>query len=211
MIINTSYSNFKKLLGDGSKWGVNISFATQIKPNGIAESFVLAKEFIKEDNIALILGDNFYYGINFNNLFQQISVKNANILVEQLETKVQKGNASAFIDQAIRYKDIKIIKEFIESTNSESLKILIDEIRNKSASTVVLLSSINHDKAQLLVGVSDDLIDRGIHAGNLVKEGSKILGGGGGGKSTFAQGGGDDIKQAKEVLNILEEQIKKII
>ena len=46
---------------------------------------------------------------------------------------------------------------------------------------------------------------------NVVKEGSKILGGGGGGKSTFAQGGGDDIKQAKEVLNILEEQIKKII
>ena len=175
----------------------------------------IADNFLTQQlNLVNVLGDKFKIPSNeiinrVENLENQ--VKNANILVEQLETKVQKGNASAFIDQAIRYKDIKIIKEFIESTNSESLKILIDEIRNKSASTVVLLSSINHDKAQLLVGVSDDLIDRGIHAGNLVKEGSKILGGGGGGKSTFAQGGGDDIKQAKEVLNILEEQIKKII
>tara|TARA_B110000196_G_C21011935_1_gene598358 strand:- start:6 stop:1031 length:1026 start_codon:yes stop_codon:yes gene_type:complete len=174
-----------------------------------------ADKFLTQQlNLVNALGDKFKIPSNeiinrVENLENQI--KNANILVEELEVKVQKGNASVLIDQAIEYKDIKIIKEFIETTNPESLKILIDEIRRKSANTVVLLSSIYNDKAQLLIGVSDDLIDKGIHAGNLVKEGSKILGGGGGGKPTFAQGGGDDIKQAKEVLNILAEQIKKII
>ncbi|MDG1990515.1 MAG: alanine--tRNA ligase [Dehalococcoidia bacterium] len=175
----------------------------------------IADNFLTQQlNLINTLGDKLKIPSNeiinrVDNLEKQI--KDANTLVEELEAKVQKSNASQYIDQAIEYKDIKIIKEFIQATNPESLKILIDEIRKNSSKTIVLLSSIYNDKAQLLIGVSGDLIDRGLHAGNLVKEGSKILGGGGGGKSTFAQGGGDNIKHAEEVLNMLSEQIKNII
>ncbi|MDC0189588.1 glucose-1-phosphate thymidylyltransferase RfbA [Flavobacteriales bacterium] len=52
---------FKFLLKNGSQWGCNISYTIQQKPNGIAEAFILAEDFIGEDNVALILGDNIFY------------------------------------------------------------------------------------------------------------------------------------------------------
>jgi glucose-1-phosphate thymidylyltransferase len=52
----------QQLLGDGSKWGLNIEYVVQQKPEGIAQAFILAKEFIGNDNCALILGDTVYYG-----------------------------------------------------------------------------------------------------------------------------------------------------
>ena len=57
---------FKKLLNNGSQWGLKISYEVQDKPSGIAESFIIGKDFIKNDNVALILGDNIFYGINYN-------------------------------------------------------------------------------------------------------------------------------------------------
>ena len=57
---------FKKLLNNGSQWGLKISYEVQDKPSGIAESFIIGKDFIKNDNVALILGDNIFYGINYH-------------------------------------------------------------------------------------------------------------------------------------------------
>ena len=56
---------FKKLLGDGSSYGVQFEFAIQDNPNGIAESFLIGKNFIGSDDIALILGDNIFHGVGF--------------------------------------------------------------------------------------------------------------------------------------------------
>lgn len=53
---------FHRLLGDGSQWGISIQYAEQAKPEGIAQAFVIAKDFIGQDSVALILGDNLYYG-----------------------------------------------------------------------------------------------------------------------------------------------------
>ncbi|MET8976121.1 glucose-1-phosphate thymidylyltransferase RfbA [Streptomyces sp. NPDC004539] len=54
---------FERLLGDGSDWGLNIEFATQDEPNGIAEAFLIAEEFIGDEPVALILGDNIFHGV----------------------------------------------------------------------------------------------------------------------------------------------------
>ena len=60
-----STSNFKKLLGDGSQWGIKITYKIQKEPNGIPEAFTIAKSFLsRDDGVALILGDNIYYGAN---------------------------------------------------------------------------------------------------------------------------------------------------
>jgi glucose-1-phosphate thymidylyltransferase len=56
---------FRRLLGDGSKWGINLSYAVQPKPQGIAQAFVVGKEFIGNDTVALILGDNIFWGHGF--------------------------------------------------------------------------------------------------------------------------------------------------
>ena len=53
---------FKDLLGDGSQWGMRFEYKIQEKPNGLAEAFVIGEEFIGEDNVAMILGDNMFYG-----------------------------------------------------------------------------------------------------------------------------------------------------
>ena len=67
LIISSEYDlpKFKKLLGDGSNLGINISYEVQSKPNGIAESFIIGEDFIGEDNVCLILGDNIFHGDGF--------------------------------------------------------------------------------------------------------------------------------------------------
>lgn len=59
--------NFKELFGDGSGLGLNIQYAIQNEPNGLAEAFIIGEDFIEEDNVAMILGDNIFYGQSFSN------------------------------------------------------------------------------------------------------------------------------------------------
>ncbi|KXF76580.1 glucose-1-phosphate thymidylyltransferase [Paramesorhizobium deserti] len=61
---------FKSLLGDGSEFGIAVSYAEQPHPNGLAEAFIIGREFIGDDNVAMILGDNIYYGDGLSNLCQ---------------------------------------------------------------------------------------------------------------------------------------------
>lgn len=62
---------FKKLLGDGKKFGCNFQYAVQEAPNGLAEAFLIGEEFIGDDKVALILGDNIFYGTGLADLLQQ--------------------------------------------------------------------------------------------------------------------------------------------
>ncbi|NTW54355.1 MAG: glucose-1-phosphate thymidylyltransferase RfbA [Chlorobaculum sp.] len=62
---------FVKLLGDGSDWGLSISYAVQPVPLGIAEAFILAKEFIGDDAVCLVLGDNIFFGYGFSGMLEE--------------------------------------------------------------------------------------------------------------------------------------------
>ena len=64
-------SSFKRLLGDGSELGCRFEFAVQEKPNGLAQAFVIGEEFIGQDKVALILGDNIFYGTGFGRLMRK--------------------------------------------------------------------------------------------------------------------------------------------
>lgn len=61
---------FKRLLGDGSQWGCTFSYVIQEVPNGLAQAFVLGEEFIGKDKVALVLGDNIFYGTGLMNILQ---------------------------------------------------------------------------------------------------------------------------------------------
>lgn len=72
LIISTPHDlpNFKRLLGDGSKLGCNFSYAEQPTPDGLAQAFIIGKDFIGDDSVALILGDNIFYGSGLPDLLR---------------------------------------------------------------------------------------------------------------------------------------------
>lgn len=85
LIITTPQDNisYKRLLGNGSDLGINIQYRIQHQPKGLAEAFIIGKDFIKKDNVCLILGDNIFYGSNFseklNKSFVNLENNNATI------------------------------------------------------------------------------------------------------------------------------------
>jgi glucose-1-phosphate thymidylyltransferase len=77
LIITTpeDLSLFKKLLGDGSQYGASFSFATQSAPKGLAEAFIIGEEFIADQSVALILGDNIFHGVGLGRQLAQVESK----------------------------------------------------------------------------------------------------------------------------------------
>src|SRR5574344_2592025 len=77
LIITTpdDQTSFKHLLGDGSQWGINLQYAIQPSPDGLAQAFLIGEEFIGNDSCCLILGDNIFFGHNFSNLLEQAKKK----------------------------------------------------------------------------------------------------------------------------------------
>ena len=75
LIISTpeDLPNFEKLLGDGSQFGIELSYKVQPSPDGLAQAFLIGEEFIGQDHVCLILGDNIYYGQHFGDQLQQAS------------------------------------------------------------------------------------------------------------------------------------------
>ncbi len=73
LIISTPHDlpNFQKLLGDGSNLGCNFQYTVQQEPNGLAQAFVLGEDFIGDDKVALILGDNIFYGVGMDELLTE--------------------------------------------------------------------------------------------------------------------------------------------
>ena len=78
LVISTPYDlpGFKRLLGDGSDYGVHFSYAEQPSPDGLAQAFIIGEQFIGDDDVCLVLGDNIFYGAGFSGLLRE-SVQNA--------------------------------------------------------------------------------------------------------------------------------------
>ena len=66
---------FEELLGDGKQLGIDISYAVQESPRGLADAFIIGEKFIGDDNVALILGDNIFYGQSFSNVLQRVAAR----------------------------------------------------------------------------------------------------------------------------------------
>lgn len=66
---------FKELLGDGSQWGMKFEYKVQEKPNGLAEAFIIGEEFIGDDNVVMILGDNMFYGSHLPEILKRANAR----------------------------------------------------------------------------------------------------------------------------------------
>ncbi len=82
LISNPEYmSNYGQLLGDGSAWGINISYAVQQRPDGLAQAFTIGRNFIGSDSVALILGDNIFHGANLTDKLKAASERRSGATV----------------------------------------------------------------------------------------------------------------------------------
>lgn len=109
LIITTPWDvdSFKKLLGDGSQFGIRLTYATQAAPNGLAEAFIIGEEFIGDDSVCLILGDNIFYGQG---------------LVEKLKAAVERTDNATIFGYYVKEPERYGVAEFDEHMNVVSLE-----------------------------------------------------------------------------------------
>jgi glucose-1-phosphate thymidylyltransferase len=107
-------TNFKKILGNGSNFGIKIQYKEQRKPNGLPEAFIIGEKFINKKNVALILGDNFFYGQGFTNRLKKITKKNLGSTIFTYQVK----NPQDYGVAIVKNKKIIDIKEKPKKTKS---------------------------------------------------------------------------------------------
>ena len=109
-------------------------------------------------------------------------------------------NVDEIIKSSIIKNDIKIASRKFDHLDIGQLRNLSDSIKAKTTGIILVLATINEGKGLILVSVSNDLLDRGYHAGNIIKDIAKSVGGGGGGKADMAQAGIKDISLIDKAL-----------
>ena len=89
LIISTpeDLPNFEKLLGDGSNFGIQLSYAEQPSPDGLAQAFIIGEEFIGDDSVCLVLGDNIFYGQGFSPKLKQAAARTSGATVFGYQVK----------------------------------------------------------------------------------------------------------------------------
>jgi glucose-1-phosphate thymidylyltransferase len=103
-------SRFTKLLGNGEKFGINITYLTQDNPNGLAEAFIIAEEFIGSSHVTLILGDNIFYGDALKDCLVNDLKSGANIVCTKVNdperygvAKIENGNVVQIIEKPTKF------------------------------------------------------------------------------------------------------------
>lgn len=139
-------------------------------------------------------------------------LKNAEKEIEQLRNKLVSGEAESVLANAVEVKGIKVVTARFDTMDMEGLRNTGDMLKSKLGSGVVVLGSGYGDKVSFVVTATKDVVAKGIHSGNIIKEVAKTAGGGGGGRPDMAQAGGKDLSKIDEALkiavSIVETQIK---
>ncbi|EGQ8128978.1 TPA: glucose-1-phosphate thymidylyltransferase RfbA [Vibrio parahaemolyticus] len=109
LIITTPEDNesFKRLLGDGSDYGVNLEYAIQPSPDGLAQAFIIGEEFIGDDSVCLVLGDNIFYGQSFSNMLKKAAQKETGATVFGYQVRDPERFGVVEFDSEMKVKSIE--------------------------------------------------------------------------------------------------------
>ncbi|AFQ10549.1 TPA: alanine--tRNA ligase [Bacillus pacificus] len=129
---------------------------------------------------------------------------------ESLAAKLSNIEAGNLTDSVMTVDGVNVLAAKVNVADMNNLRTMMDDLKNKLQSAVVVLASVNDDKVNILAGVTKDLISQGYHAGKLVKEVASRCGGGGGGRPDMAQAGGKNPAQVEEALAFVQEYVKSV-
>ena len=149
---------------------------------------------------------------------EEVPVKTSEILDELEETRKQviilKRNYAwlnfvRFFDLIETVKGVSVLTAVLEDTDADTLRALTDRFRQRYPSGVIVLASTGSDgKPIIIAAITEDLVKRGLHAGDLVKLVAAPLGGSGGGRPTLAQAGGRDASQLEKAMSIVKKWVE---
>ena len=132
--------------------------------------------------------------------------------VHDLKSKISLQNVASALNDSIDIKGVKLLTAKYKDMDMDTLREVADKLRDKMGTSVVVLANIAGDKINFVATASKDAIEKGAHAGNIVREVAKIAGGKGGGRPNMAQAGGSDKTMVDKALeaaqNVVESQIK---
>jgi alanyl-tRNA synthetase len=139
------------------------------------------------------------------------SLRVAEHQIEELQKKSAASKADELIGMASKIGDINFIGARVDTSDMDVLSSLADALADRLGTAVIVLGASADNKALFVSKVTPDLVKRGFHAGNIIREVAKVAGGGGGGKPDFAQAGGRDISKLDDAIakarELIEHQI----
>ena len=129
--------------------------------------------------------------------------------ISSLRNQITANELAQLLDHVPTVNDIPVLTQIIPESDSNVLRQLADRFRGRYPSSVAVLASVKDNRPILIATVTEDLVKRGLHAGELVKFVAQQLGGGGGGKPTMAQAGGKDAKKLEEALSGVPKWVER--
>jgi alanyl-tRNA synthetase len=119
---------------------------------------------------------------------------------ESLKAKLSHVEASNLENQVKQIGEVQVLSAQVNGVDMDNLRNMVDDLKNKLGSAIVVIGSVQGDKVNLTAGVTKDLVEKGYHAGKLIKEVATRCGGGGGGRPDMAQAGGKNPGQLPDAL-----------
>ena len=138
-------------------------------------------------------------------------IKSLNSEIESLKAKAAKEAVGDVTDKSIDVKGVKLVAAKVPGANMNGLRDLADSLKEKVENGVFVLCSETEGKVNLVVMASDNALQKGVHAGNMIKELAPMVGGGGGGRPNMAQAGGKNPAGIDEMLKKAEEVLASMI
>lgn len=129
---------------------------------------------------------------------------------ESLSAKLSNLEASSILDQFEEVEGVSLLAKQVDVSDMNALRNMLDDLKQKVSSGIILLASVNNGKVQLVSGITKDLMDQGYHAGHLIKEVATRCGGGGGGRPDMAQAGGKNPDQVEEAVNYAKTYVQNV-
>ncbi|MGC9360442.1 MAG: DHHA1 domain-containing protein, partial [Anaerolineae bacterium] len=127
--------------------------------------------------------------------------------VQELERALAARRVDALVEEARDVSGATVLAAVVEASSIDALREMVDRFRDRLGSAVVALGAVIGEKPLLVVGITEDLVRRGLHAGNLAGAAARAMGGGGGGRPNMAQAGGRDVEGLDEAVASIPELV----
>ena len=128
--------------------------------------------------------------------------------LHDLKAKMSLQSADSILDSKVEINGVNLVTAKFEDMDMNTLRETADSLRDKLGSGVVVMANVADNKINFIVTATKDVLEKGIHSGNIVREVAQIAGGKGGGRPNMAQAGASDVSKVEEALNYACEVIK---